>query len=46
MKNYKLVLLILSTFITNVALAEDEEIIVTSSYIDANLSDIENPVHI
>jgi len=46
MKNYKLVLLILSTFITNIALAEDEEIIVTSSYIDANLSDIENPVHI
>jgi len=46
MKNYKLVLLILSTFITNIALAEEEEIIVTSSYIDSTLSTIENPLHI
>ena len=46
MKNYKLVLLILSTFITNIVLAEEEEIIVTSSYIDSTLSTIENPLHV
>lgn len=46
MKNYKLVLLILSTFITNIVLAEEEEIIVTSSYVDSTLSTIENPLHV
>ena len=40
MKNYKIVLIVLSAFITNIALAEEEieEIIVTSSYIDQTLS--------
>ena len=48
MKNYKIVLIVLSAFITNIALAEEEieEIIVTSSYIDQTLSEIENPLHV
>ena len=48
MKNYKIVLIVLSAFITDIALAEEEieEIIVTSSYIDQTLSEIENPLHV
>ena len=48
MKNYKITLIVLSAFITNIALAQEEieEIIVTSSYIDQTLSEIENPLHV
>ena len=47
MKNYKIVVIFLGAFITNIAFAEEvEEIIVTSSYIDQTLSEIENPLHV
>ena len=47
MKNYKIVVIFLGAFITNTAFAEEvEEIIVTSSYIDQTLSEIENPLHV
>ena len=47
MKNYKIVVVFLSAFITNITFAEEvEEIIVTSSYIDQTLSEIENPLHV
>ncbi|GIT62420.1 MAG: hypothetical protein Ct9H300mP20_22470 [Gammaproteobacteria bacterium] len=37
----------MGAFITNIAFAEEvEEIIVTSSYIDQTLSEIENPLHV
>ena len=48
MKNYKLALLLLSAFITSILIAEDEveEVIVSSSFIDQSLSEIENPLHV
>ena len=48
MKNYKLVLLLLSTFITNLLWTEEEvqEVIITSSFIDSKASELENPLHV
>ena len=48
MKNYKIAFILLSAIATNIVLAEEEieEIIVTSSYIDQTLSEIENPLHV
>jgi len=47
-KNYQVALFIISALLTSNILAEEviEEIIVTSSYIDQTLSEIENPLHV
>ena len=47
MKNCHVALLVMSALLTNNLIAEEiEEVIVTSSYIDEALSEIENPLHV
>tara|TARA_Y100001970_G_scaffold269054_1_gene360983 strand:+ start:4406 stop:6682 length:2277 start_codon:yes stop_codon:yes gene_type:complete len=48
MKNYKFALILISALTTNILVAEEEleEVVVTSSFVDQILSDIENPLHI
>ncbi len=47
MKNYHIALLVMSAFLINNITANDiEEIIVTSSYIDKTLNEIDNPLHV
>ena len=47
MKNSFIALLVMCAFSTNNIIAEEiEEVIVTSSYIDQTLSEIENPLHV
>ena len=47
MKNSFIALLVMCALSTNNIIAEEiEEVIVTSSYIDQTLSEIENPLHV
>jgi len=47
MKNYHVALMIMSALVINNIIADEiEEIIVTSSYIDQTLTEIENPLHV
>ena len=47
MKNYHVALMIMSALVINNIIADEiEEVIVTSSYIDQALTEIENPLHV